>query len=96
MSLHDDDEHTSECFADMNNNMNNTADEETFLMNEKTEDSQQSENSESSFRELFNVYDVDRVGYILIESFIQISKQNMCDSFLGDDEVSMRCHFTFK
>lgn len=87
MSLQDEDEQTSECCADINNNMNSTQDEETFLMNEKSEDSQQQEDGEAFFRDLFNVYDVDRVGYILVENFIHISKQNMFESFLGDDEV---------
>lgn len=86
MSLQDEDEQTSECCADINNNMNSTQDEETFLMNEKSEDSQQQEDGEAFFRDLFNVYDVDRVGYILVENFIHISKQNMFESFLGDDE----------
>lgn len=92
MSLQDEDEQTSECFADMNNNMNSTQDEETFMMmnDAKSEDSQQQEDGEAFFRDLFNVYDVDRVGYILVENFVQISKQNMFDSFLGDDEVNTR------
>lgn len=90
MSLQDEDEQTSECCADMNNNMNSTQDEETFMMmnDAKSEDSQQQEDGEAFFRDLFNVYDVDRVGYILVGNFIQISKQNMFDSFLGDDEVN--------
>ena len=42
---------------------------------------------DSFFRELFNVYDTERLGFIYVENFIQISKQNMTDDggILGNE-----------
>lgn len=79
MSLQDEDEQTSECI-DINNNM--MTDEETFL-----HDKEDSQPSDSFFRDLFTVYDTDGLGYILVENFFEISKQNMMDSF---DESKLR------
>ena len=40
---------------------------------------------DSFFRDLFNVYDTDQLGYIYVDNFIQISKQNMDNGFSGDE-----------
>jgi len=62
MSLHDDDEQTSQS-VDININ----------------------EPGDSFFRDLFHVYDIENLGYITVDNFIQISQQNMEDGFLGDE-----------
>lgn len=81
MSLLDEDEPSSEC-VDLNNNVLMMSDEDTFS------NGKESIPGDDFYRELFNVYDIEQVGYIRVENFIEISKQNMFDSFLGDENVS--------
>lgn len=83
MSLLDEDEPSSECVDMNNNNVLMMSDEDTFS------NGKESMPGDEFYRELFNVYDIEQVGFIRVENFIEISKQNMFDSFLGDENKLM-------
>jgi Ca2+-binding EF-hand superfamily protein len=75
-----------------NNNNNNKA---TSLENVSPNDVNNNASSDINtddynlFKDLFNFYDQTGTGYITIEKFIAITKENMPDNLKNDDELNI-------
>ena len=42
---------------------------------------------EDFFKQLFNVYDTEQLGFVRTQTFVQISLQNKFDAMLGGEQV---------